>query len=650
MSDQSSSPIQAKKRILIHTNPTHLKTGLGENARHLLKYLYGTGKYIIGHYCSQTSVADPQLRLTPWQSWGCLPNDQVSINQLNADPSKARDAAYGAWNIDNVIKEFKPDAYLAVDDPWMAPRSAYMDKPWWNKINSMMHITLDSLPILDQALEQASLTKNYYTWVKFAADEMKRIGPKYSHVRHIYAALDVDSFVPISDTEKNELRKRFGISPSTLIFNFVFRNQLRKSANLILDAFAQFKKDYPTADAKLHFHTSWSEMGNGWNLTKMMEYYGLKKEDVLCTYVCKTCGQWHIAPYAGEEQDCPYCGAKKSMITATITNGVKPSEMKYMYGVSDAALSIFTSGGFEMTSAQALLCGLPLACTNYFCGVDFCEQDFVHSVSYHPYHEQGTNFIKAASDVRDIKRFMTKIYKTPKRDLVDIIQKGREWAMKNFSIKTIGPQWEAIFDAAPQVNWDSINFTQDTKNDKFPFPNIEDNDAFITTLYTEILHMDEKPDGDGRKHWLARLRDGMKREDIWQYFLSVAQQDNAKIAPATQDFWQNIDKTTGKKRGLFVIKQSLGDCLICTQLFESFHEQYKDHDLYVATEPSCTEMFIGNPHVFKILQYQPFMEQEMACIGSGQTEALFDVYMHPAIQSQRQLNYLSNNNLAHSLV
>lgn len=631
-----------KHRILLHTNPCHLKTGLAENSRTLLKYLFKTGKYDIAHYCSQTSIADPALRLTPWRSYGCLPTDPRAVQELNADPGKARDATYGAWNIDNVIKDFKPTVYVGSDDIWGFPKSHYHDKPWWKHVNPILHITIDSLPVLEQAYEQAVLTPNYFTWARFAANEMKARSLQCAHVGQVYGAMDTTKFSPISDTERTDLRRRFGIGDNTVVFLFVGRNQLRKSFINVLEAFAHFKREFPSADAKLHFHTSFSEMGSGWNLPKMAGYYGVKTEDVLATYVCKKCGSWHVASYRGEDIDCPYCGEKKGMITATIQNGVPDDQMRYVYGISDACVSAFTSGGLEYHNVQSLLCGKPLASTNYSCGADFCEQPFVYTLGFSTYIEHGTNFIKATTSTRDIKNYMAKVWKSSRRELIEWGAKGREWAVKTFSIETIGAQWERIFDALPATDWTTVDLAPKRKNDAYAYPEIGDQDQFITTLYREILSMDEKPHGDGHKHWAARLKDGMSRQDVYRYFISVAQADNAKIGVGA-DFGDQLDKTTGRKRGLMLVKESIGDILMVTSLFKSFHEQHPDTDLYVMADTKYHDLLVGNPHVHRVLAYNPAFEQEMAAMGSGQppSDSYFDVFYHVCVQTQRLLSYLS---------
>lgn len=639
-----------RHRILLHTNPCHLKTGLAENARTLLKYLYKTGKYDIAHYCSQVSVADPMLQTTPWKSFGVLPTDPRLINELNQDPGKARDVAYGAWNIDNVIKEWKPTIYLGSDDIWAFGKGNYLEKPWWKQINSVLHVTVDSLPVLEQAYEQAEATKYYTTWAKFAMNEMKKRGPKFAHVGQIYGAMDTTKFEPITPEQRAELRKRFGISDATTVFLFVGRNQLRKQFVHCIEAFAQFKRENPTADVKLWFHTSFSEKGQGWDIVKMAAYYGVSMTDILATYTCKKCGNWIVHPYVGEDINCPICKSEKSLITVNIVNGVPDEEMKFIYGISDACISAFSSGGLEYHNVQSLLCAKPLASTNYSSGADFCEQSFVYPLGFTTYIEQGTNFIKATTNIKDIKSFMRKVWQTSTRDLAIWGDRGREWAVKTFSIEAVGPQWEKLFDSMPIPNWETINLKPQLKDDQYPFPQVDDPDQFLTLLYSNILKMDEPPNGEGRKHWHARMSEGKTRQEIYSYFISVARSENQKNGVAQQDFNDLLDKN-GKKRGLILIKESIGDILLVTALFKSFHKQHPDTDLYVMVDDKYRSLLDGNPYVHKTLPYLPAMESEMLAMGAGQPKdkAYFDVFYHAAIQTQRLLSYLSQPKPAFSL-
>ncbi len=639
----------SRHRILLQTNPCWVKTGLSESAKTLLSYLYKRDKYDLGHYCTQgTPTNHPNLGLTPWKSFGCIPPDQNLINQINADPNLARNASYGSVNIDNVIREWKPTIWIGSDDIWGFPLSEYADKPWYSKINSIHHITVDSVPIMDQAFEQAKRSKVFLTWAKFAAREMNKVSG-FSHVGSIYGAMDTSAFSPISETEKVDLRRQFGIHPDTTIFLYVFRNQLRKSALAMIEAFARFKAEHPNVRAALHFHTSFAEKAQGWDIPKVAAQYGLKQEDVLCTYVCKSCGAWFVAPYGGEDLKCPACLKEKSLVTANILNGVPADQMKYIYGLSDACLSAFTSGGQEYHNVQSLLCGKTLACTNYSCGEDFCLPEttsFVTPLKWHPYREPGTNFVKAATDVGEIASFMRRFVRQPKSAIAAAGERGRDWAVKTFGIETIGAQWEALFDSMPFPDWSSIDITKAArKNMEWVDNNNPDNEGWIKDLYKNILMMSIGDSDEGKIHWINKLKEGMTRQAVITYFRQVAQQENQKNGyegGPSVDFASLLDNT-GKKRAILVAKESIGDCLMMTALFESFHEKHPGYDLYIGTEDKYASIFDGNPFVYKVLPYIPAMENELIMTGAGQSIQYFDLYLHPAIQSQRQLNYLTND-------
>ncbi len=632
-----------RHKIVFQSNPPWIKTGLAENGRALMKYFAKRKeKFDFVYYCTQGTPANhPMLGMMPVRSYGCIPNDPHIIAELNRDPGRAHAASYGGYMIDDIIRKEKPTIWLGSDDIWSF--QGIRDKEWFKKINSVYHITVDSRPVLEEAFNQARATKYYLTWAKFAAKEMQRCDPASSHVETIYGAFDTTMYNPITAKQKEDLRNRFGLKMDETIFFYLSRNQLRKGFPQLIEAFAEFKKEFPFAKAKLHFHTSFSEKGSGWDIPKLMAYYGLKQDDVLCTYVCKSCNNWHVTSYRGEDIDCPYCGEKKAMITTNIFHGVPDEEMSLLYGLSDASANVFTSGGLERGVASAMLCGLPVAVTNYSCGEDYCAQPFVHALDYTKAYEAGTNFYKSATSIKSIKNFFARIHKATVKQKQELSEKGREWATKTFSTEVVGAQWEKLFDSMPHPDWSTITIESPPKNPNYPMPAASSDSEFITLLYKNILNMDEKENGDGHKHWMGQIAGGRTRDDVYHFFVKTAHEENSKNVK--MDFSELIDKSRPNKRGLIMIKESIGDCFLVTSIFKSFHEQYPDHDLYVMTDPKYFEVFEGNPHVYKILPYIQVGEQEMAMIGCGQKDGLFHVYFHPAIQTQRQLNYLSHSNI-----
>ena len=240
-----------KKKILFHTNHSKAFTGFGKNCKNICSYLYRTGKYEIIEACNGLQKSNPSLSKLPWKCVGTLPDDQARIEQLNRDPNMARSAGYGGEMIDSLIKEFKPDIYIGIEDIWGFDK--YWKRKWWNKLNCMIWTTLDSEPILPLAIEAAPSVKNYYVWASFAEREMKKLG--FDHVKTLRGSLETKTFHKIDPKKRLELRKRFLIDTNCFLVGFVFRNQLRKSVPNLLDGFVEFLKRNPNSNAKLLLHT-----------------------------------------------------------------------------------------------------------------------------------------------------------------------------------------------------------------------------------------------------------------------------------------------------------------------------------------------------------------------------------------------------------
>ena len=102
----------------------------------------------------------------------------------------------------------------------------FWEKPWWDKINHMIWTTLDSQPILPQALEAAPKTKNFYVWASFAERDMVKDGQ--GHVKTLHGTVDTKDFYRFTDQDRQRLRQHFGLSDEFIV-GFVFRKILKSS-------------------------------------------------------------------------------------------------------------------------------------------------------------------------------------------------------------------------------------------------------------------------------------------------------------------------------------------------------------------------------------------------------------------------------------
>lgn len=644
-----------KKTVLLHSNFSANKSGFGKHIRELATALYRTGKYNIVEFAGGARIrwSDPGLKRTPWPCYGVWPDNDEEIIHFNENPNREaifRAISYGAHNIDRIIKEVKPDVYIGVEDIWAF--NGYWDRKWWDKITPIIHTTLDSLPILDQAVEAAPKIKNYYVWAKFAEEAMHELG--HTHVKTIHGAIDTTKFFKLPEYTKRELRERSNIPLNSFVMGFVFRNQLRKSVHNLLDAFIIFKRQNPKLNSKVLLHTNWEEKDQGWDIPKMIKDKGIDNSDILTTYICRTCGDYEIKPFCGNDADCPRCGAKhnprpskeeerRGQRTCGVQLGITDQQLNEVYNVMNVYVHPFTSGGQEIPVQEAKLAELVTLVTSYSCGTEYCtEESGGMALEWVSDVEPGTQFIKARTSPNSIAKQLTKLIKMPIAKIKEMGKKGRKFVIQHCSADVIAKEFEKIIDEAPFSTWD-FNFEEPLRNPNFPNPEIEDTKEWLKSLYKNILLMDVSDEDSGLLYWIKDIEGGRPRigaaNGVYEYFINEARQLNDRHHPIKiESFFDD----NGKKKALFVIPESIGDCFLVTSLFESFTQQYPEFDLYVGTKQQYFEIFEGNPYVYKCVPYIPIMEQEQALIGFGDHKGIVDIAFLPHITTQRQLNYLGN--------
>ena len=622
-----------KKKILYHSDSALAKTGFGRVTKHLLEYLYKTGKYEIVSFACGVSNGSPDIQRTPWKTVGALPSTDAELRDLNQDPARARMASYGAMNLDSVILQEKPDFYFGVQDIWGVHYA--VEKPWFNKINSVIWTTLDSLPLHELATNLAPKTKNFWVWSSFAEKELHQLGQ--SHVKTVHGPIDESLFFPLEKQRKEELRKKFNISKDTFIVGDVFRNQLRKSVPNILEGWSKFKSN-TKADTKLMFHTSWSE---GWKIHKLADEYGIPHSDILTTYVCGTCLDYQIKPFTEERLDCPFCKAQKSQVTTSPGLGVSEESLNEIYNLMDTAVFAFTSGGLEIPIYEAKLCGVPTLVTSYSCGEEACEEGSGSlPLEWAEYREFETQFRKASTLPDSIATQLQKVYELPETERENLTLKARDWTIKNFCISSIGPHFEKFLDSAPVVDFD-WKFDTQTGDPNAQVPEFSDDAEWLNWLYKNILRMTD-PNGveEGVKHWMQKRKEGVSKADIEKFFRKAAQNEidkNRRI-----DFSDLLSPDDNGRRMLIVMPESIGDVFCVTALFESAKEQYPNYNLYIGTKPENFEVLSGNPYVHKVIPYVQQMEDLLFLEGKVGHKGYFEVAFLPHIFTQRIFNYQHN--------
>lgn len=377
----------------------------------------------------------------------------------------------------------------------------FHDKPYWNKIHCIPHITLDSLPFLDDQIKLIKSSKQAFVWAEFAEKESKKLG--FNNVKTLTGIVRPDNFFKLSKQEKIDLRKRNNIPQNAFITGFVFRNQLRKELRPLMEGYSIFKRDNPEIkNTYLLLHTHWSE---GWNIHKFCDEFNIPKSEVLTTHVCRHCGEIEVKPFNGQDTDCRFCGAQKSQITCNVSAGATEQQLNQVYNLMDCYCHNANAMGLELPLVESLYCEIPMATNAYASGTTFTDQDFVTSIDFAWTVQLGTQFKRAAAYASSVAKFLKKIYNMPIEDRAKIGKKGREWAINKFSPEVVCKQWEEYIDSLPPVDWD-YNFEIEQKNPNAVIPdNILDDEEYVLTLYDKILNMKTDRNDSGVQHWKSIL-------------------------------------------------------------------------------------------------------------------------------------------------
>ena len=552
-----------KLKVLVHSNHSRLVTGFGKNARNILLALHNDPDIEVIE--AGNGVKYGSDLLTPWESYGTHPTDPAVLNFIQGDPSKERMASYGFYTIDDIVEKCNPDVYLGIEDIWAF--GEYTKKPWWNKINKVLWTTLDSLPILDQALQMEPHCDKMLVWASFAEKAMSELGHK--NVGTLHGAVDYSYFRPLEN--RKEIRKKFGLEDQYVI-GYVFKNQLRKSVPNLLQGFKIFKEKNPEVKTKLLLHTDWGE--RGWYIPKYIKEMGIDPADVLSTYVCHSCDFYYVAPYQGEDKNCPRCKREKTFKTKTSNKGVGERELNEIYNCMDVYCHPFTSGGQELPIQEAKAAGLITLVTEYSCGTDSCyENQGGIPLKWNEYREPHTQFIKASTCPNDIATQLEKVYCMEETDQCIMASNAMKYVKGEFSVPVIVKKLKKIlFDL------------------KKPTPKEEENKEQQKSINLEDVLGDEGPE----------------------------------------------------KRIAVVLPESAGDVLILNSLMDNLKELYPDKNIYVFTKPQYYQMIEDNPSVYKLLPYEPTVENLLFLEGRGDHQGYFEMAFLPNIGTQRHLNYLHN--------
>jgi len=315
----------------------------------VLTRLYNTNKYELAEL---SCYRFPSIvKKEPWKVYPVVPKSDDPFKKIY-DSQKL--CEFGQVRFEFAALDFRPDIVIDIRDFWYF---SYQNlSPLRKFFHWIIAPTYDSSPQPIDAIRTYKQADSLLFHSEWAKNEFL----KYSdgeNIRGIVSdAVDLNNFIPLNYNAKN----KYGIDSETFIIGSVMRNQQRK---LIPETFIVLKKLLDTISTPIYFYlqTTYPE-NDAWDIPVLLLEYGVQN-NVLFSYLCKTCGEFRPSVYQGINRKCPHCG-KTSQITST-NHAINQNQLNEIYNLFDVYLQYSSCEGFGIPQVEASAAGVPVVTVDH---------------------------------------------------------------------------------------------------------------------------------------------------------------------------------------------------------------------------------------------------------------------------------------------
>lgn len=262
-------------------------------------------------------------------------------------PARLFGDIWGIGTYSNLLSEIRPDAVLAIQDPWIVAR--YASEVDRGDIPMAAYMPVDAKnqnPSVCEALNRLDLAI-FYT--NFGEVEIRlpgfrgrsRIIP-HGVNREIYRPLPKeDCRARLELFEANRDERPVSLGSSAFVVGNVNRNQPRKRLDLTIQYFAEWLRRVAgdrrqrIADAYLFLYCAQRDNA-GWDLLELAHYYGIADRLIL------------------PDPD-----------VVTPSRGLSEEEMPSVYGCFDLQVSTTAGEGWGLSQIEGMACGIPQMVPQY---------------------------------------------------------------------------------------------------------------------------------------------------------------------------------------------------------------------------------------------------------------------------------------------
>jgi len=586
-----------KKRILFVGEASFLNTGFSNIYDQLLPRLAATDKYEIAEFGSYARDDDPRVAGSikgRWKFYGnnpMTPEDEQAFNQADPAQPGQNTNQFGKWKFEAVLSDFRPDIVIDIRDWWMV---AFQERsPFRRYFSWLVMPTVDSIPQKEEWINTYNGATYVMAYSDFGIDSLRKSSPRLElrsdppskpgfigidkapgklHPVPLRPGVDLKTFTPRDDTQKAELRQKWGLKPDVPVILLVQRNQARKRISEVIQSFALMKKAFPDNETVqksiLLMHTAWPDNAMSIDFPRAIARIqtgthgipvtrkGIIRE-VCSTFMCHNpqCGDVFVAPSINLRQShtimCPKCG-QQSARTPTTGAGLTREQLSEVYGMADMMVQMSIAEGCGMPVQEGKACGIPVLVTDYAAIAEkgkLPDYDHIDKSTYDVhkggevmkvsqlYEEPETTCWRAATSMADCAQKMGDMLGDHER-LKRMSVEARECAEKHYDWDKNWKQWEFILDHITPLDRDKT-WDRDVKlidvDQQQPSDSISD-DEFVIWCYTHLLgyNTEHDIDEDGRRNWLQKLSVEASRgvpaqktrDEMLNYFRQQAQAQN----------------------------------------------------------------------------------------------------------------------------
>lgn len=413
-----------KKRVLWHSDFC-CASGFAQVAHNLFDQIYGTGEYEI-------DVVGINYHGEPYDRER-FPVDIYPAMWLQKIQEAGYNDPFGRRRVIELLATGRYDIYFCLQDTFIMAECGdqirqvkeHLKRQGSKVFKWIFYTPIDGTPKQSWLANSVAIADYPVTYTRFASDQIsKAIGRQ---IPYIYHGVDVKTFFPLPDREKDEFKYEYlgAERMEYFVVTNVNRNQRRKDIPSTIIAFEKFKKLRPDAKAVLYLHMAAKDQGC--DLIDVVAGTSLSQSDDV------------LYPSNFEAQ-----------------SGLPIEVVNKIYNMSDVVISTTLGEGWGLSSTEAMACNVPILFPDNTSLSEICEgrSRLIKTRGEFCLGKDDMNQFRPLTDTDDMAQAIAEIYDHPKASR-QLAESARAW-VQTLTWENIGKEWIKVFERASRPDYKPV--------------------------------------------------------------------------------------------------------------------------------------------------------------------------------------------------